>query len=443
MKDHKLITIVSYFDDNFGDMLIKNSFECLLKTALDNLDISDYETRRMPLKRINVELLKKSNLICFAGGGLLGLSYLDFFDYVREIVEIAEDNGVPVIFSSVGINNMDYEEGDDKELKKLLSHRCIKAISVREQLEWFRKYSEGNSFSVEQVCDPAMWSKHIFRNSISDIGSSKTLVGINCVRGKLLRANGYGWTQKDQFDYLDKMIEIIENNGYKFILYTNGSVGDNLTLRTYAESRNIAEENVVMVHSSEQLVETISRCGFICAIRLHSAIIASALGIPVANVVWNDKVPCFYSAVGHPERAFSTEDMDYKKYEGILKDTIGTIANPEEGYLMSLYRYIFTNVGQIFNADSTSKMYDFSEVSERIAEKYEESRLVYELEDYEFKLDKAERNAFRYKSSSANNKKLATKLEKENKELKCELQEIKKMPAVRAVLKIKRASIKH
>ena len=43
------ILIVSIFDDNFGDMLIRQCFEALLRSALCELDIaSDIEI--MPLK---------------------------------------------------------------------------------------------------------------------------------------------------------------------------------------------------------------------------------------------------------------------------------------------------------------------------------------------------------------------------------------------------------
>ena len=77
------ILIVSFVDDNFGDNLIKICFESLLKVVLKNLHLAenDYEINKMPLKRIDRALVTGSDVIFFAGGGLFGLSYLNFFDY--------------------------------------------------------------------------------------------------------------------------------------------------------------------------------------------------------------------------------------------------------------------------------------------------------------------------------------------------------------------------
>lgn len=76
----KKILIVSYVDDNFGDNLIRICFESLFKVVLKNLniDLSECEIRKMALKKVDADLVCDSDVIIFAGGGLFGLSYLNF-----------------------------------------------------------------------------------------------------------------------------------------------------------------------------------------------------------------------------------------------------------------------------------------------------------------------------------------------------------------------------
>ena len=162
------ILIVSFFDDNFGDNLIRISFESILKVVLKNLKVDNYEINKMHLKSVNHELICNSDVIFFAGGGLFGLSYLNFFDYLNEITELADEHNIPVIFSSMGINNMSATKETEQLLINVLKRKCIKAVSVRENLKLFKKYAGKNSHLViEEACDPAVWSKYIYKNELN------------------------------------------------------------------------------------------------------------------------------------------------------------------------------------------------------------------------------------------------------------------------------------
>ena len=116
------ILIVSYFDDNFGDMLIKTCFEGLLKVVLKNCGKDNYSLFNMPLKEIDEDKIKKSDIVFFAGGGLIGNSYLDFYKYVKDILDICTNFNIPVYLSSVGINNMDNRSNEiNSDLQELLN----------------------------------------------------------------------------------------------------------------------------------------------------------------------------------------------------------------------------------------------------------------------------------------------------------------------------------
>lgn len=444
MAELKNITIVSYFDDNYGDMLIKDSFECLLKTVLKNIGVEACETHRMNLKQIDEKLLEKSDLICFAGGGLFGLSYLNFYEYLKSIMDIAEANNIPVIFSSMGINNMDYKDGDDSKLREVLKYKCIKAISVREQEDWFKKYLGRDEVSVEKVCDPALWSQFLLPEKKLPANHKMTL-GINIVRNNLFVDNGYTWEAKKQFEYVDMLIKIAEDHGYDYILYTNGSLGDNRALKDYVQSNDIKEENYKYTETTQDLMEIIQSCDFVCAIRLHSAIIATAFEKPSITVVWNEKINHFYDNIGYPDAAISEDDAEFSRVENAITSRIGKKQELNKEYIESLYKYLFNNIKDITNTNPDIEQYSIAEVAKHMRAFYQENETAYLIEDYEFKDNKLLSNYFKLdnkmketKAELSALKKEAEKLRKDNAKMKASLDRINSKLPVKIYKRVKK-----
>ena len=138
------ILIVSCVDDNFGDNLIRICFEKLLRAALINLgvDLAEVELAKMSLKTTDRELIRSSDLLFFAGGGLFGINYMHYYDYMEEITGVTPEN--------------------EHLLSELLRRSCFYAVSVRENPALFRRYAEGCPYEIVEVCDPAVWSAYIY-----------------------------------------------------------------------------------------------------------------------------------------------------------------------------------------------------------------------------------------------------------------------------------------
>ena len=444
MQTIKNFTIVSYFDYNYGDMLIKNSFECILKTVLQNLKMENCAVNRMSLKDIDENKIKKSDLICFAGGGLLGMSYLNFYDYVKRIIDVAEENDIPVIFSSVGVNNMDYNAEDEYKIKELLNHNCIKSISVREQKEWFEYFVNRKDIEIEQVCDPAMWSKYLIGEKSNASGKTKK-IGINIVRRGLFKDNGYVWGKREEYEYIDNLISIAQRNNYDYVLYTNGNLGDNKELYEYVKSRNIPKNNYLYIETSHNLLETVQDFDFVCALRLHSAIISTSFNTPVINIVWNEKIKYFYDAIGHIERAFEEDDVDLEKIEKIIVKEIGKKEKENQKYLMSTYLNILKAIKNICEITEEIPLLEFDEICKSVASFYKKNKNEYIIEDLKFRGNRLQINFFAEREAYIESKKKIgklekdiSKLEKKNKKLENELKRINQKPAVRVYRKIKR-----
>lgn len=427
------ILIVWYEDDNFGDNLIKICFEQLLKVALKNLNINsdEYHINCMALKKINYELIQGSDIIFFAGGGLFGLSYLNFFDYLDEITRVAEEWRIPVVFSSMGINNMDATPDTESKLKNILERKCIAAVSVRENLELFKEYAKNCTFDIELVADPGTWAKYVYAGKIDKI-KKEQVIGINVVRGGLFKDNKKDWGLSKEIDYLNELKERLDAASLNYKFFTNGSFLDNNTLKYYANKNNIPNEQLVLPDCTEDLVKAVASFNFVVGIRMHSSIISYAMDTPCINLIWNDKIPLFYQNINMPDRAITIEDWNTNNILNIINSGNKDFKINQD-YLMSLYTYIYNTVSKIKQIDRQEhKIYHFHEVCEELSKL---SYLIdYDIRDLRLKINKAQDQYLarfielrKAKEDIKAKDNIITKLEKENKSKKKEINELEKI----------------
>ena len=383
--------IVYHQSDNFGDNLIGECFGQLLKAALINygLGSKDYRSCYLPLMSNELDVVREADAVYFAGGGLFGLCYLNFYEPMRKIAEMADAAGVPVFFSSMGINNMDANEENEHLLGELLAIPSIQDISVRENPSIFRYYADmsgrGKKLQIRTVADPVTWAGAVYANSLKKAAGKESeacpadgrkLIGINVIRAGLIRANDRSWGLTNQAEYVTELRRILIDRGFRVCLYTNGSTNDENTMCYIAEKSNISRKELITVMTSRQLISMISACDGIAASRMHSSIISYALNIPATNIVWNDKIPCFYDECGLSGRVFSIDDEEgnplkpvdvaKKVADRLCELTDGKHSQSvDESYLMSLYDYIYQSVGAILRNSSSG-------ISECTESKYNE-----------------------------------------------------------------------
>lgn len=361
------ILIVWYEDDNFGDNLIRICFEQLLRVALKNLDIDANECNIdcMPLKKIDYELIRGADVIFFAGGGLFGLSYLNFFDYLDEITRVAEKWKIPVVFSSIGINNMDATPETERKLRDILERKCIVAVSVRENLELFKEYAQNSTFDVELVSDPGTWTKYVYADKIEKI-KKEEVIGINVVRGGLFKDNKRDWKLGKEIDYLNELRKILDDASLKYKFFTNGSFLDNNALKYYASKNDIPNEQLILPDCTSDLIKAVAGFNFVVGIRMHSSIISYAMETPCVNLIWNDKIPLFYQYINMPDRAIDLNEWNADNIFHIISNDNSDFRINQE-YLMSLYIYIYDTVSKIKRIDKEKhKIYSFYEVCEEL-----------------------------------------------------------------------------
>lgn len=386
------IVIVSFVDDNFGDNLIRTSFQALLEVALTNHGLSsdDYEVARMPLKGVDPELLENADVVFFAGGGLFGLSYLGFYPHVDQITAIADRRGIPVVFSSMGMNNMGAEAGQVDSIAEIIARDSVKSLSVRENLAVFQQAAARTSLNVRHVADPAVWTKYVY--GMPEVAPDRTL-GINVVRGGLFAANDRPWGLTAEMDYLEGLRKLAGEAGVVSQLYTNGSLDDNNTLRYFQKQQALPNRDVVLPQTTREVIEAIASRSMIASIRMHSSIIAYSFGVPTVGLQWNDKLPHFYDAIGHPERLLPFGEWTAENAFKVLQHA-GTApqADPQyRAYLMSTYEFIHESVGThvLGQPQGVAEVFTFEQVASALLRR---ASLIDEAEfDLRVKLNKAER----------------------------------------------------
>lgn len=430
----------------YGDNLIRICFESLLKIVLKNHSISDYTINRMNLKNIDNDLLVSSDMIFFAGGGLFGLSYLNFYQYLDRITQIANEHHILVIFSSMGVNNMDITSETEDKLVNILKRKCIKAVSVREYEGLFCKYATDTSLEINSVCDPACWSEYIYH---FDAISSKKTIGINVVRGGLFKDNGLSWYLGDEMKYLDDLRKILDDKGLDYVFYTNGNFLDNNTLMYFAKEYHISSNKIFIPNTTRELVEIISKCEKTISIRMHSAIISYALDIPSVTLKWNEKAGLFYNNIKRSKAALDLAEWNAENVVNRLFEVEEKQYKKDENYLMTLYKYlynIFVKLGMSSNLD----IYDFKTVKELLyldnvsseedtkdmCTRISKGQYHYLCRFVELRKKDDEFNHFKKQ-----NKNLSTKViekEKKIKDLEKEIQRLNNLKVMKVYKKIKR-----
>ena len=455
------ILTVAFFDDNFGDMLIRTCFLQLTKVALKNLNIAEYELDVMPLKEPDDEKVAAADLVIFAGGGLFGLSYLGFAGFIERILDVADEKHIPVVFSSLGINNMDATEENENRLTAILQRPCIRAISVREHADIFEHYAPGHLYEIRPVCDPVMWAGSVYANDIAAILADKRerktpVIGLNMVRGGLFKDNGIDWTLTKEEEYLRELSLMLDEKEIDYRFFTNGSTWDVNTLLHFRKKYDIPREKLIISDSGREVVQAIAGFDAVIAIRMHASIISYALGVPSVNYVWNPKVPELYKKIGYPQRAVDAADWSAAEAARLTKELLGEQDyQPDPDALMTLYRFLYDTYAAVFRPADAAAPYDYAAVSDRLKEmtvpasedeidlrcklRRAESRYfaLFNADDRrKVELKTLQKDFDKLRKELSKEKKKREKAEKERNALKEESRRLSRLPSVRVYRKL-------
>ncbi|WP_017792243.1 polysaccharide pyruvyl transferase family protein [Leucobacter salsicius] len=421
MSKTKILLLTNRDSDNVGDQLIEASVISLIQGAMQNLDIAenDYSiesraagiiskkymrTRDPLLLEPARKLIASADILIFGGSPLFNYSYQNFYLRTIKTLELAQEYDVPVIFSSIGVEEFDPENPKCLQLKEALKLPCVRQITTRDDFSSLEKYVEGSNIPIGHVADPVVLADIIFRKeppapapappktlrsraksaarqlpipapvkaqlrsliqatknvdvptpvtTPAEAAPRRKRIGLVAVREGIFKDNGIDFPAEAQSQFWLETMARLAEEGYDVRIFTTGHFADEVFLDTLVRAENIpASQAAVVINSPEGLIKELSACDGVIAFRLHANITSYALGIPSIGLNWNEKVPLFYESVGYGERAFDATRWNIDQILPALETAMSEGVVKDEAFLSSVYGTLFVGLKKILSPES-------------------------------------------------------------------------------------------
>ena len=298
-------------------------YEWLYKKMLDS-KFSNLFYEVIRLKNINQKLneYRGSNIdIAIFAGGQLFMDYFVFSIYLLQ--KKLTNKNVPISFNCCGVGKM--ESGFKRLLlKKILNSKNVKYISVRDNVELFRE-TYINKRQVNRVFDPALVVNEYF--DFEEKNNNK--IGLGVIHPNVCRNNGINISDEQFITLWKSIINSLEDKGYSWGLFTNGSAEDYQFAELLVDILNLNKDKLApKPHRPAQLINQIASFKSIISFRLHSHIISYSLGKVSVGFIWDEKVLEFAKSINHEENFYRlTHDITEKEF---INKIIQTVTSEEK-----------------------------------------------------------------------------------------------------------------
>ncbi len=329
------ICLVTVVNRNFGDGMIAGCTEDMIKKNIPEKYKDHYQIIRYDIKRDDPILIKSCDMVIFAGGGMIKYQVEGIDVYVEKIIDWASEAEIPVYFNAVGVEGFDDSSDACLRLKEALNKDVVKGITVRDDY-WTlkKKYIINPDIETYPVYDSAAFCNRICDSKKDE---ESDVIGLGIVRWDIFTEyNRLGITKEKQIRFWMDVIEGIEAKGYRWQLFVNGAEKDYEAARELLKLTGKDDSLLPPRPISEfEVADTLAGYRGIIAERLHSCIIAMALGVPAVGLNWNDKIPFWFEKNHCEERYVETENFHGQAALEKLWQALdeGVEAIPEEDYV--------------------------------------------------------------------------------------------------------------
>ena len=433
MSPTRILLLTNRDSDNVGDQIIEATVLSIIKGVMKNLGFGTDDfvissraagiisrrymaTKDPELLTAARDEISKADLIIFGGAPLFNYAYQNFYRRTIVTLELAQEYGVPVIFSSIGVEKFDATNKKSQALKKALELPVVRQITTRDDIQSLRKYAEGTNVPVAHVADPAVLADIVYRKKPEPAPAPKPVpsvpvrakrklkrivksivarsagsnvakpatapvqpvakapvaaepkpqrIGLVVTRAGIFADNRIDFSEDDQRRFWLETIALLEEKGYDYRLFTTGHFSDEVFLDTLIKTSGLpAKKAAVTVNSPDELIRELRGCSGVIAYRLHASITSFALGVPSIGLSWNFKVPYFYESVGYGDRALSPEEWQAEKVVPAIERAMKDGIVKDEEFLKSVYNTLFTGIRDVLAPGNPATPYEFSELRE-------------------------------------------------------------------------------
>lgn len=371
MPPKKILLLTNRDSDNVGDQLIEATVISLIRAALQNLGFAqdDFEitsraagiiskkymrTEDPALLKSARTAISKADLVVFGGAPLFNYSYQSFYLRTIRTLEIAQEYGVPVLFSSIGVEPYSETNPKSQQLKTALQLPIVRQITTRDDIEAVERYLEGTQVPRSLVSDPAVFTEQVFDHVVSPRkekvnADGKKTIGLVVTRAGIFADNGIDFPEAKQREFWLDVIARLKGRGDDYKLFTTGHFSDEVFLDSLVRDNNIPHDKVKFaINSPEEMLTELNKCDGVIAYRLHASIAAFSYKIPTVGLSWNFKVPYFYKTMNYPDRALSVNDWNAITVLDVLDRAFQEGVEHDEAFTESVYGTLFEGLKSVF-----------------------------------------------------------------------------------------------
>lgn len=314
----KVVLVGEKYSTNLGDGVIFQTVRAMVKSfvpkaVLYDLDISGRITyddniewllssyqrlagnlvsvdhaRALLVRRRLLQLIRDNrqiDAIIFVGGQL----FMDYFTpAIYELSKVANKAGIAVIFNACGVGAMSHQSV--RQLKKALGLPCVRAVSIRDgDVSQVSDIFSSCRLKPDVVTDPVVELADYVTTNFSRPKHQK--LGINImspwVSWRDHPEEGNAYTKQ----LLRNILAFCKDHSISWEIYSNGGSDDNGYISGMCQQMNIDPKHIAdFPHNPDDLVRCIAGYSHIIGFRMHTHIIAHALGIPTIGFLWDEKL---------------------------------------------------------------------------------------------------------------------------------------------------------
>ena len=269
--------------------------------------------------------------------GMLKFRTQKFSFLFEAVTEAADQLNIPVMFSAVSVARPDEKDKRYRQLKKAVNSPSVRVVTTRDG-EWGVERLKNYYISREEIFisgagDPGLWSPRVYGIEKQPGG----ILGINVIRPEIFAAYGNNAGEKEMLRFYTGLIGRLTQMGRPWALFTNGVERDHEFALKLVHRLGL-DESCLMPRpmSARELVMTESRFSLVLGARLHACIAAAALGIPVAGLLWDDKLRFFARTLGRENCFMEVDEADPDRALKLLSEAEKTPVDTGATALLAL-----------------------------------------------------------------------------------------------------------
>ncbi|HWL24549.1 MAG TPA: polysaccharide pyruvyl transferase family protein [Ureibacillus sp.] len=289
-----------------------------------------YFSWKIKLYRYFKQQLKNADAIIFSGGGFIKYRTQELNYLVDLVTKIANDKGIPVMMSGMGIEGYSATDIRCQKLKRAINRSCMKIITTRDNLNLLNeRYITNKSIKTALVGDPALYIPETYKIK----KKSSKIIGLGIIRSDIFIKYGIKFSQKELTELYKNIIRELNERNINWKLFSNGLKSDSeFGLKILKDLGIDTDKYVPIPKSSKELVKIVSEFDAIIGARLHACITAYSLDIPCIGLVWNEKLEYFGKLIAKEKNFINVNQLDAKYIVDSLEKIINETYDLEQRY---------------------------------------------------------------------------------------------------------------